>query len=331
MTAHLCRLAVVCGVFFSAYEATGAEPLSATEQRIVGTWSWTYIEGVGRIIFTSDHKVRIGFPPNLKDGRTIADDEFDIVQTGVWRLDGDALVTEINNTPLIKTIERLDPSNIPALEKKVERWKIAKIDGNKIVFDSGSSFDRVNPNVGNPTRVRNRKQQSATSRRLAPTVGLISAATESLPVVGLNDALQIPSNEISLLKRRAERGDHEAAIKLASYYGVYLSDKWKQVYYYELAAKGGSEVAVENLVTIYSRTDAYSFDFGKALAWRRRLKELARKKGVEIESDGEWGYGLYLDHLTDKDGGLFFLKYAAKHGSEKAKKELLETYSSNSG
>ena len=122
MITHLCRLIFVCGIFFSAYEATGAEPLSATEQRIVGAWSWTYMEGVGRIIFTSDHKIRIGFPPNLKDGRTIADDEFDIVQTGVWRVDGEALVTEINNTPLRK-IMRLDSGNMPALETKVERRK----------------------------------------------------------------------------------------------------------------------------------------------------------------------------------------------------------------
>ena len=122
MITHLCRLIFVYGIFSSAYEATGAEPLSATEQRIIGAWSWTYMEGVGRIIFTSDHKIRIGFPPNLKDGRTIADDEFDIVQTGVWRVDGEALVTEINNTPLRK-IMRLDSGNMPALETKVERRK----------------------------------------------------------------------------------------------------------------------------------------------------------------------------------------------------------------
>ena len=118
--------------------------LSPTEQRIVGAWSWTYIEGVGRIIFTSDHKLRIGFPPALKDGRKIGDHEFDIVQSGVWRLDGDALVTEIDNTPLIRIIEQLDPSNIPALEKTVERRRIVKIDSKEIVFDDGSSFQRVN-------------------------------------------------------------------------------------------------------------------------------------------------------------------------------------------
>jgi TPR repeat protein len=117
--------------------------LSPTEQKIVGAWSWTYIEGVGRIVFAADHKVRVGFPPDDKDGRTADDDEFDIVQAGTWRLEGDVLITEMDNRPLIDILEHLDPSNRPALEKKVERRKIVKVDGNKIVFDDGYSFDRV--------------------------------------------------------------------------------------------------------------------------------------------------------------------------------------------
>ena len=124
--------------------ASNSRPqLSSTEQKIVGAWSWTYIEGVGRIIFSADHKVRAGFPPEDKDGRKIGDDEFDIVEAGTWRLEGKVLVTEMDNRPLINMLEHLDPSNRPALEKKVERRKIVKIDDNKIVFDDGYSFDRV--------------------------------------------------------------------------------------------------------------------------------------------------------------------------------------------
>lgn len=126
----------------SQYSAVNNQ-LSPTELKIVGAWSWTYIEGVGRIIFTVDHKVRAGFPPDDKDGRRIGDDEFDIVQAGTWRLEGEILITEMDNSPLINILEHLDPSNRPALEKKVERRKIVKIDGNKIVFDNGSSYDRV--------------------------------------------------------------------------------------------------------------------------------------------------------------------------------------------
>lgn len=119
------------------------DQLSPTEPKIVGAWSWTYIEGVGRIIFTADHKVSVGFPPDNKDGRRAGDDEFDIVQAGTWRLEGEVLVTEMDNTPLINILQHLDPSNRPALEKKVERRKIIKIDVNRIVFDNGYSFDRV--------------------------------------------------------------------------------------------------------------------------------------------------------------------------------------------
>src|SRR5712691_9430534 len=79
--------------------------LSSTERKVVGDWSWTFIEGVGRITFTSDRKVTEGFPPDDKDGRTIGTEEFDIVRAGSWRLEGDVLITEMNNTPLIKIME----------------------------------------------------------------------------------------------------------------------------------------------------------------------------------------------------------------------------------
>jgi hypothetical protein len=113
------------------------------EQKVVGAWSWTYIEGVGRMIFTPDHKVREGFPPDDKDGRKIRDDEFEILLAGTWRLEGDVLVTEMDNKPLIDIMKRLAPSDCPPLEKKVKRQKIVKIDGEKMVFDDGYWFERV--------------------------------------------------------------------------------------------------------------------------------------------------------------------------------------------
>jgi hypothetical protein len=117
--------------------------LSTEEQKIVGPWSWTYIEGVGRVIFTADHKVTKGFPPDDKDGRKIRDDEFDILWAGTWRLEGNVLVTEMNNKPLIQIMSKLDPSTCPALEKKVERRKIVNINNKKMIFDNGHSLDRV--------------------------------------------------------------------------------------------------------------------------------------------------------------------------------------------
>ena len=95
------------------------------------------------MIFTSDHKVRSGLQPDDKDGRTIRDDEFDTFGSGIWRLEGNVLVTEIDNKPYIEMIERLDPSNHPVFKKDIKRQKIVKIDGDKMVFDNGYWFDRV--------------------------------------------------------------------------------------------------------------------------------------------------------------------------------------------
>jgi hypothetical protein len=116
---------------------------SAMEQQVVGAWSWTYIEGVGRMIFSADHRVKEGFPPDDKDGRKIGDSEFEIVQAGTWRLEGDMLVTEMDNRPLRDMIQHLSPSEVPPFEKKTERKKIISIDDKRMKFDDGSYLDRV--------------------------------------------------------------------------------------------------------------------------------------------------------------------------------------------
>ena len=116
---------------------------SALERQVIGAWSWTYIEGTGRIIFAPDHTVKVGFPPDDKDGRKIADTEFDIVQSGTWRLEGDVLVTEVDNQPLRNVLQHLSPNEVPALEKKAERRKIISIDDKIMKFDGGSFLDRV--------------------------------------------------------------------------------------------------------------------------------------------------------------------------------------------
>ncbi len=154
---------------------------------------------------------------------------------------------------------------------------------------------------------------------------IAASGEEQLKVVGMNDGLRIPANELPNLKRKAHRGDTEAALKLATYYGIYLNDKNRQLQYLKLGATNESDVAIRNLITIYSN-DSNLFDFHKALLWRQRLKDLARRKKIEIQSDAEWGYDLYLNHLGDKDRGLFFLKYAADHGSAQARKELSENF-----
>jgi hypothetical protein len=124
-----------------------ADALSPLEHKIVGSWSWQYIEGFGRIVFTSDHKVTEGFPPDDKDGRTISDKEFEIFRSGTWRLEGRVLVTEMDNRPFLAIMKRLNPSEHPRFERKIDRLKIVTIDSTKMVFDNGNSLDRVKRSV----------------------------------------------------------------------------------------------------------------------------------------------------------------------------------------
>src|SRR3954467_8182931 len=75
--------------------------LSDTEKKIVGAWSWTYLEGVGRMIFTADHRVKEGFPPEEPNKPAIRDRDFTYLSSGMWHVEGDVLVTDINNQLLI--------------------------------------------------------------------------------------------------------------------------------------------------------------------------------------------------------------------------------------
>src|SRR5256885_851447 len=115
---------------------------STTDKRIVGAWSWSYPEGIGRIIFTADHKIKEGFPPKDKDGRHLPEDQFTFPYSGTWRLEDDVLVTEMDNKPLLD-MYAVDTQHKPEFKKAVRRLKIAKIDREKMIFDDGSSIDRV--------------------------------------------------------------------------------------------------------------------------------------------------------------------------------------------
>jgi hypothetical protein len=123
----------------------------ADGKKIVGAWSWTYIEGRGRMVFTTDHKVKAGFPPEEDKGRPLRDEDFTYLQSGTWRLEGDILVTEMDNSPYITWYDQTfkdEPEEMwrcehPVLKKQVQRQKIVTIDDEKMLFDGGSRLDRV--------------------------------------------------------------------------------------------------------------------------------------------------------------------------------------------
>jgi hypothetical protein len=127
--------------------------LSDTEKKIVGAWSWTYLEGVGRMIFTADHRVKEGFPPEGPNKPAIRDRDFTYLLSGTWHVEGDVLVTDINNQLFLDRAGRRGflnwlfsdpPPQKFEFDRKVRREKILSIDDKKIVFEGDhSALERV--------------------------------------------------------------------------------------------------------------------------------------------------------------------------------------------
>ena len=155
-----------------------------------------------------------------------------------------------------------------------------------------------------------------------------------------NDQFRIPDSELPKVKRSAEAGDTDAALKLATYYGFFLDNTGKrnrdlELRFYKVAADNGSQSGIEMLIAIYS-TSTDRFDLSKACEWRRKLKRLAAKQKVTIQPDAEWYYDLYSEYFvarrstSSKDYkklGLQFLECAASLGLEEAKRDLAKIYS----
>jgi hypothetical protein len=145
----------------------------------------------------------------------------------------------------------------------------------------------------------------------------------------IKESLSIPEADLPELIKRAEEKETDAALKLASYFGMYLGDTKKEIHYFEIAAGNGSERALHNLMMIFASFPDY-FDFERALEIRSRLKAIVAARKGRIDADNEWAYEMYLEHfvgLGNKPRGLIFLEYAAKHGSRRAAAELARIFS----
>jgi len=157
------------------------------------------------------------------------------------------------------------------------------------------------------------------------------------------EQFRIPDQELPGVKRRAEAGDREAAMRLATYYSLFLDNNDKrnrelEIHYYKVAATHGSQAGIEMLISTYSRsTDR--FDLSKACHWRRELKRLAAQENIQIQSDAEWYYDLYSEYFVARRSveskrykklGLQFLECAASLGLKEAQRELTKIYSGDS-
>ena len=103
------------------------------------------------MVFTADHKVKEGFPPEDWDGhRTLSDDQFTYLESGTWRLEGAVLVIDMQNDfgskgGLFVNMFSEETHQKPELKREVRRQTISKIDDNQMVFAEGGSLDRVHP------------------------------------------------------------------------------------------------------------------------------------------------------------------------------------------
>ena len=101
------------------------------------------MKGSGEWFLQLTAKSKKVFRRTTETGGRISDEELNIFWSGTWRLEGQVLVTEMDNRPFIKLMKRLNPGERVALKHRFERRKLVKIDSDKMVFNDGYSLDRV--------------------------------------------------------------------------------------------------------------------------------------------------------------------------------------------
>src|SRR3954464_10815824 len=74
---------------------------ASNDTKLVGTWQYTTMDAVGRMTFTADHKVVGSFPKDATVDARLPDAQFVVVTAGTWRLEGQELVTEMDDKPLV--------------------------------------------------------------------------------------------------------------------------------------------------------------------------------------------------------------------------------------
>ena len=124
------RSLIVCATLLCA-----CHRLSPVEQKLVGHWQWTYLEGVGEMTLTRDHKIQVAFPESDGSGRITK------ATTGTWHLDDETLVL-IPDQEWLRHLQELDPQRPVQSRTEVQRHRIVRLDDKKLVCEDRYTLER---------------------------------------------------------------------------------------------------------------------------------------------------------------------------------------------
>lgn len=104
-------------------------------------------------------------------------------------------------------------------------------------------------------------------------IGNTMAQSESVTYITPSSTYVLNKNEFNNLKLQAERGNSDAAIKLAKYYALGARDlpfeerRKQELFWWECAAKQNNILAIKTVIDFYIDNN----DFSKAKYWLNKL------------------------------------------------------------
>src|ERR1700737_1002064 len=118
LSARTWLFCAVCGLIVACHS------LSQNETKIIGTWQYATMNAVGRMTFDRNHKVIVSFPHDDTVDAHFADAKFDPAASGMWRLEGNDLVYDLN--AMVPVLPGENP-----IPKAVHRDRIVEFDQNQ--------------------------------------------------------------------------------------------------------------------------------------------------------------------------------------------------------
>lgn len=106
--------------------------------------------------------------------------------------------------------------------------------------------------------------------------GDADAAGRSCYPVSPSNSFYLTDSDLKILKIQARKGDVDAMLRVADYYGIYLSDTHKSHYWLERAADAGHQPSRNFLLGHYAEQESLAnVQYGQRLAlrWRKSQKK----------------------------------------------------------